>query len=706
MGATPSSPIPTRTPSRKGKTWGYSSPNDASMSHGLRGQGQPHYRQRGLPTHGQGFDPSRVPMLAFDYNSGAGYGYNQGPDYTPVIPLEFQHLVPSVQRQYSPVIPVLPSHLPNATQESHTPVIPWNLEHVANPQPHVPTPRPVVGEPLQHPNALVQDMRAASEKRSTRRRRKRRSLLLEVSVPDGSVERIRIGAQAMQKLQPSTTDNPRESFPQDQRRHLSTERQHTPPVATIGGNPVLNNGHELLSTEDQPDNSSEDDDHEGRTFQRGNVPLASGSGRRINRVQTPYHRPRSLEPSINEHSPAPPLPTIPTLAMPGQFDSSHPHPLGTNQGSLRSNPLPAPPVDIFELPEWQHMRYLLEVPPKRDNVGQVNVPLGETSLARSVSPIPQARKQKKGLFRVFSLKKSLAAPPPTRNASVRSQATPHRSTREAAVALLSRLAPYVVVNTTPRPHGTEPPGHQTPQPQVTPQAPMPNPNAPPMPYSTLPLQPTYQIPVPNISVPAPHRPGPSSTVPANRSPYPPPIVPSNHPSSFPSVQTQTRAQPEARPPFPQPQMHQPKRILFDVNSEYSYFLMHSPHPVIYEDETYPTAAHLLEALKFLPHHPEIAKRIRLTKEHRDVQAISAENAALVDPAFTAAVVESIHKVVSLKFRQHADLRYNLCDLDDDTQIIYNDPLDSFWGIGFDGNGMNKLGMVLQRVMKELKPKRP
>lgn len=86
---------------------------------------------------------------------------------------------------------------------------------------------------------------------------------------------------------------------------------------------------------------------------------------------------------------------------------------------------------------------------------------------------------------------------------------------------------------------------------------------------------------------------------------------------------------------------EPKRILFDVDSEYSPYLMHSIWPVVYEDEEYPSAAHLLHALQFLPKHPEIAKQIRLTKEHRDVEAISAENVALVDPAFYAAVVENV-----------------------------------------------------------------
>lgn len=120
------------------------------------------------------------------------------------------------------------------------------------------------------------------------------------------------------------------------------------------------------------------------------------------------------------------------------------------------------------------------------------------------------------------------------------------------------------------------------------------------------------------------------TVPTNTSPYsgsPPVTGLSDHSPA----QGQTQSQPEV----------QPHRIIFDDKSGNPFFLVHSPWPVMYEDEEYPSTAHLLEALKFLPKYPGIAQRIGLTKAHRDIQRISAENAALVDPAFTADIVENV-----------------------------------------------------------------
>ena len=49
------------------------------------------------------------------------------------------------------------------------------------------------------------------------------------------------------------------------------------------------------------------------------------------------------------------------------------------------------------------------------------------------------------------------------------------------------------------------------------------------------------------------------------------------------------------------------------DSEFSGLLHYSLHSVVYEDKSYPTALHLFEACKFLPHRPDLAERIRQCK---------------------------------------------------------------------------------------------
>lgn len=64
-------------------------------------------------------------------------------------------------------------------------------------------------------------------------------------------------------------------------------------------------------------------------------------------------------------------------------------------------------------------------------------------------------------------------------------------------------------------------------------------------------------------------------------------------------------------------------VRFNGYGEYSGLLYHSPHRVMYEDELYPTALHLFEALKFLDYRPDLADSIRECERVEDVTAISA-----------------------------------------------------------------------------------
>jgi hypothetical protein len=67
-------------------------------------------------------------------------------------------------------------------------------------------------------------------------------------------------------------------------------------------------------------------------------------------------------------------------------------------------------------------------------------------------------------------------------------------------------------------------------------------------------------------------------------------------------------------------------LKFNGFGEFMGLLCHSPHSVLYDDELYPSALHLFEALRFLYHRSDIAERIRLCEHVEEVAAISAEMA--------------------------------------------------------------------------------
>jgi hypothetical protein len=73
----------------------------------------------------------------------------------------------------------------------------------------------------------------------------------------------------------------------------------------------------------------------------------------------------------------------------------------------------------------------------------------------------------------------------------------------------------------------------------------------------------------------------------------------------------------------------PPVIKFNGYGDFSGLLYYSPHTVVYEDELYPTALHLFEARKFLPHRPDLADRIRQCENVEQVASISAELAEFI-----------------------------------------------------------------------------
>jgi predicted NAD-dependent protein-ADP-ribosyltransferase YbiA (DUF1768 family) len=64
------------------------------------------------------------------------------------------------------------------------------------------------------------------------------------------------------------------------------------------------------------------------------------------------------------------------------------------------------------------------------------------------------------------------------------------------------------------------------------------------------------------------------------------------------------------PPVP-PMPSSPPAVWFSQESPgpYGVFMNHSPHRVLYRNVTYPTAAHLYEAMKFIDTRPDVAEMI-------------------------------------------------------------------------------------------------
>ena len=101
-------------------------------------------------------------------------------------------------------------------------------------------------------------------------------------------------------------------------------------------------------------------------------------------------------------------------------------------------------------------------------------------------------------------------------------------------------------------------------------------------------------------------------------------------------------------PHPGPSMPIPTAgtpVRFDHTGEYAGFVNHSHHRVMYKNKMYPTALHLLEAMKFT-HQPALQERIRTCKDVNDMYPLSASFQEHVRPDWGQVFLKTVRGSLS------------------------------------------------------------
>ncbi|KAI0311810.1 hypothetical protein OF83DRAFT_1068211 [Amylostereum chailletii] len=129
----------------------------------------------------------------------------------------------------------------------------------------------------------------------------------------------------------------------------------------------------------------------------------------------------------------------------------------------------------------------------------------------------------------------------------------------------------------------------------------------------------------------------------------------------------------------------------------------APLSVVYDGKSYPTCTHLLEAMKFLPHRPDISESIREAKGAREAETISAREKREVKEDWEVIAQDKADEVQYLKFVQHEGVRRMLL-LTGNMKLIYENPS----GRGFylrsflSSEKRNEMGDSLMRVRHRLR----
>ncbi|TFK69438.1 DUF1768-domain-containing protein [Pluteus cervinus] len=147
-------------------------------------------------------------------------------------------------------------------------------------------------------------------------------------------------------------------------------------------------------------------------------------------------------------------------------------------------------------------------------------------------------------------------------------------------------------------------------------------------------------------------------------------------------------------------------LYFQQMGEYSGFLNHSEHRIMYRNKTYPSAAHLWEAMKYLDRRPDLAEMIRMCADFGELFQLTSSEAFRKEERrdWAKVFLKVLEDVVLRKFRQHPDLRSLLLGTGH-APLVYSDTRDGYWGDGPMGSGTNHLGKVLQVVRDRLRNER-
>jgi ribA/ribD-fused uncharacterized protein len=134
----------------------------------------------------------------------------------------------------------------------------------------------------------------------------------------------------------------------------------------------------------------------------------------------------------------------------------------------------------------------------------------------------------------------------------------------------------------------------------------------------------------------------------------------------------------------------------DTHREFSDF---APCGIDLDDAWWPTVENYYQAQKF--NDPELRKSIRKAEKPPIAKGLADKNKAAIRPDWDAVKDDVMYRAVRRKFEQHPELKAMLLATGDE-ELIEAAPTDTYWGVGRDGTGLNKLGKIIARIRDELR----
>jgi len=138
---------------------------------------------------------------------------------------------------------------------------------------------------------------------------------------------------------------------------------------------------------------------------------------------------------------------------------------------------------------------------------------------------------------------------------------------------------------------------------------------------------------------------------------------------------------------------------FSKSEAYREFSNFAPFPIELDGQSWPSAEHYYQAQKFTD--VALQEKIRTAKK----PVIAKKLAQTHRNRTRADWAEAKDEVMERAVEQHAGLRELLLSTGDEV-LAEAAPNDYYWGVGADGTGQNRLGLLLVRIRSELRGEVP
>jgi hypothetical protein len=134
----------------------------------------------------------------------------------------------------------------------------------------------------------------------------------------------------------------------------------------------------------------------------------------------------------------------------------------------------------------------------------------------------------------------------------------------------------------------------------------------------------------------------------------------------------------------------------ETHREFSNF---APFGIELDDAWWPTVEHYYQAQKFAD--AGLRAKIRKAEKPPIAKGLADTNKAMIRPDWDQHKDEVMYRAVRCKFERHDEIKAMLLATGEE-ELVESAPTDTYWGVGRDGTGQNKLGKILMRLRDELR----